>query len=232
MDFPSPLKPAKLIKRYKRFLADMEFADGTVETVHCPNPGTMIGLAEPGFRTWVSQSTNLKRKLKHTWEVVEADDTLVGINTNLPNKLLEEAIKAGGINALQGYSKLCREVKYGQNSRIDILLEQPDRPACFVEIKNVHLCRQPGLAEFPDCVTARGAKHLRELTDMVAQGHRAVMVFLVQRNDCTAFAPAADIDPTYAHELAAARKSGVEVLCYDCEVSLDKITVQKPLDVS
>jgi len=191
----------------------------------------MMGLSDPGSDVWVSLSDNAKRKLKHTWELVRADGTLVGINTGLPNRLVRDAIKSGRIKELDGYARARREVGYGDNSRIDILLEDDDRPPCFVEIKNVHLRRTPGLAEFPDCITSRGAKHLRELSVMAARGNRAVMLFLVQRSDCREFAVARDIDKTYGEELDRAKNAGVEILCYDCSVEIDGINVNKSLAV-
>src|SRR5262249_51723175 len=170
MRFPAPLLPATLVKRYKRFLADVVLPTGETVTVHCANPGSMIGLAAPGARVWLSKSANPKRKLAHSWELIEVDfgtgAELVGINTAHPNALAVEAIAAGAVPELAGYAGLRREVKYGRNSRVDILLEHPQRPPCYVEIKNVHLMRRAGLAEFPDAVTKRGAKHLGELADM------------------------------------------------------------------
>ncbi|MAB69428.1 MAG: DNA/RNA nuclease SfsA, partial [Oceanicaulis sp.] len=163
MRFPAPLHPGVLIKRYKRFLADVTLDTGDTVTAHCPNPGSMMGLKEPGSRCWLSHADDPRRKLKYTLEVLEADGALVGINTHRPNALAEEAIREGRIPSLSGYGSLRREVRYGVNSRIDLLLESEDRPACYVEVKNCHLMRTPGLAEFPDSVTTRGAKHLGEL---------------------------------------------------------------------
>ncbi len=231
MQFPDPLIRGTLLRRYKRFLADIELEDGAQVTAHCANPGAMLGLKDAGAEVWLSPSRNPKRKLKFSWELIWANGGLVGINTAHPNGIAAEAIEAGEIALLQGYETLRREVKYGQNSRVDLLLEQPGRPDCYVEIKNVHLMRQTGLAEFPDSVTKRGAKHLVELGDMVAAGHRAVMLYLVQRGDCDRFAIAGDIDPTYAEELHRAMGSGVEAICYDCQIDTTGIQVRKPLQL-
>ena len=229
MKLPSPLARGTLLKRYKRFLADIELETGEMVTAHCANPGAMLGLNDPGLACWVSTSDNPKRKLKHSLELVEADGALVGINTSYPNRIAEEAVQSGAVEALTGYGSLRREVKYGKNSRIDLLLEDEARPPCYVEIKNIHLMRTPGLAEFPDCVTARGAKHLVELADMVDQGARAVMLFIVQRGDCKSFRTAGDIDPAYHEGLLRAAAAGVEVLCYDCNVTPEEITLARPL---
>lgn len=226
-----PLTEGRLIKRYKRFLADIELSDGTLITAHCPNPGSMMGLKEPGRPVWVSKSDNPKRKLAYTLELMQADGTLVGINTNHPNMLVFEAIEAGVISELSGYASLKREVKYGKNSRIDILLKSETDDHCYVEVKNVHLMRTSGLAEFPDSVTARGAKHLAELSDMVALGHRAVLVFPIQRGDCHRFQLANDIDPAYAAAYTSAKRAGVEFLCYRCDVTPHSITVAERIPI-
>ncbi|TYC65354.1 DNA/RNA nuclease SfsA [Stappia sp. BW2] len=232
MKFSTPLVSGRLVKRYKRFLADVVLDDdGGAITAHCANPGSMLGLKEPGARVWLSISDNPKRKLKYSWEVIEADGSLVGINTAHPNKLVEEALQAGRIAELAGYENLRREVKYGKNSRIDILLEASDGAKTYVEVKNVHLMREAGLAEFPDSVTARGAKHLVELSDMVAEGHRAAMVFLVQRPDCSRMSLADDIDPGYAAAFADARRAGVEAFAIGCDVRLDGIDAVKPVEI-
>jgi sugar fermentation stimulation protein A len=230
MRLPLPLIEGRLVRRYKRFLADVELAGGEIVTVHCANPGAMTGLAEPGMKVFLSRSANLKRKMPLSWELVEADGGLVGINTAHPNRLAEEAIRAGAIPELDGYAALAREVRYGRQSRVDFVLTDPDRGAAYVEVKNVQLLRQPGLAEFPDSVTARGARHLDELSAMVAAGHRAVMLFLVQRNDTTRFALARDIDPAYGAAFDRARNAGVEMLAYACEVTPDAITVGAAID--
>ncbi len=228
MRFPTPLLPGRLIKRYKRFMADVELQDGEQVTAHCANSGSMLGLMQPGSRVWLSRATNPKRKLRFTWELVEADGALVGINTALPNKLAEEAIAAGRIPQLTGYASIRREVPYGRNSRIDLLLEAPGEPKCFVELKNVTLKRDGG-AQFPDAVTARGTKHLGELAERVRAGERGVMFYLVQREDCGMFSIATDIDPDYDKALGAALDAGVEVFCHACELSLEGIEVAAPL---
>ncbi|MEI2383957.1 DNA/RNA nuclease SfsA [Breoghania sp. JC706] len=226
-----PLVPGRLIKRYKRFLADIEFPDGSVITAHCANPGSMMGLASPGNTVWLSKSDNPNRKLTHSWELVEVGGVLIGVSTARPNALVEEAILAGVIPELSGYATLRREVKYGKNSRVDILLEDPDKPTAYVEVKNVHMMREPGLAEFPDAVTARGAKHLVELGDMVEAGHRAVMVYLVQYPTAERLAFARDIDPAYGEAFDLARSRGVEAVATVCEITQDEIRAVRPIPV-
>jgi len=235
MKFASPLIKATLIKRYKRFLADVRLENGDEITAHCANPGAMLGLKEPGSTVWLSPASNPKRKLKYSWELIETNDydkkTLVGINTSLPNKLAEEAILNGTIKELQGYSNLRREVEYGQNSRIDILLENEAETeqikSCYVEIKNVHLLRQENKAEFPDSVTSRGAKHLNELSDMVKNGNRAVMLYLIQREDCKNLSLATDIDSKYHEAFLKAKEAGVEAIAYKCSLTTEEIKVTK-----
>jgi len=229
MEFTTPLLRGSLIKRYKRFMADVELDDGGQVTAHCANSGSMLGLTTPGSEVWLSPADNPKRKLKYTWELIRDGDGLVGINTSHPNALVAEGVTGGAIAELAGYDSLRREVKYGRNSRIDLLLEADDRPPCYVEVKNVHLKREAGLAEFPDSVTARGTKHLGELADMVDQGARAMMVYLVQREDCARFAVAADIDPAYNQALDEARARGVEAVCYCCKINPAGIEVSHSL---
>ncbi|MEM7620714.1 MAG: DNA/RNA nuclease SfsA [Pseudomonadota bacterium] len=235
MQFSQPLIPARLMKRYKRFLADAELENGDVITAHCANPGAMLGVKEAGSKIWLSESTNPKRKLKYSWELIEVANgktpTIVGINTAHPNKLVEEGILTGEITELQGYDTLKREVKYGTNSRIDILLTDPQKKNCYVEVKNVHLVRKKKLAEFPDSVTARGAKHLHELCDMIKEGHRAVMVFLIQRNDVQQIDIASDIDPNYNTAFQMARENGVEMLAYKCKLTPQSINIAAPVTV-
>ena len=236
MRLPSPLLRGTLIERYKRFLADVRLDDGRQITASCPNTGSMLGLATPGATVWLSESANPARKYPYTWELVEADlgagPTLVGINTGHPNRLVAEALEARRIRSLAGYPALRREVRYGRNSRIDILLECPKRGLCYVEIKNVHLSRRHGLAEFPDSVTARGAKHLVEMSEMVRNGHRAVMVFLIQRGDARKLALARDVDPNYGLAFDAAVRAGVEAIALRCRMSLHEITVEKAVPMA
>ena len=229
MRFSDPLIPGRLIKRYKRFLADIELAGGEVVTAHCANPGSMTGTDAPGSDVWLSPARNPKRKLAYTWELIRADSgALVGINTQIPNKIAEEAINDGRIVELAGYRTLRREVGYGKNSRIDFLLESPGRPTCLVEVKSVTL-RRGDDCQFPDSVTARGRKHLLELAGQARSGRRAVMLYLVQRGDCGAFSIAGDIDPAYQDALGKAIESGVEAYCYRCPPSLEGIEVEAPL---
>jgi sugar fermentation stimulation protein A len=231
MRFPAPLTEGRLLRRYKRFLADVELASGEVVTAHVANPGAMLGLAEPGMRVLLSRSASLTRKLPWSWELVEAAGALVGINTAHPNGIVAEAIAEGAVPELAGYDILRREVRYGKNSRIDILLSGAGKPDTYVEVKNVHLSRVPGLSEFPDSVTARGAKHLAELSDMVAAGHRAVMFYFVHRGDTTAFRLARDIDPAYAAAFDRALAAGVEMLAYQCRVTPEEVAVTRRLPV-
>ena len=235
MRFPSPLIRGTLIQRYKRFLADVRLDDGRLVTATCPNTGSMIGLTAPGSVVWLSESDSPTRKYRHTWELVEADlgkgPLLVGINTGHPNKLVAEALEAKRIKHLAGYAGLRREVKYGRNSRIDLLLECADKGLCYVEIKNVHLSRRHGLAEFPDSVTERGVKHLREMSDMVRAGHRAVMVFLIQRSEAKRLSLARDVDPGYGAAFDAAAAAGVEMIALRCKMSPEEILVDKPVPI-
>lgn len=232
MRIPHPLFAGRLIKRYKRFLADIALDDGRTIIAHCANPGSMLGVAAEGARVWAHEHGDDRRKLAFSWELVKIGETLIPINTANPNKIVFEAIKAGAIPELAGYENIRREVKYGAASRIDLLLDGGRRrKPCYVEIKNVHMSRRPGLAEFPDSVTKRGAKHLKELAAVVAAEARAVMLFIVQRGDCCTFRPAADLDPDYAAALYAAAGAGVETLCYDCEVMLSEVVLRKALEI-
>lgn len=223
MRFSPPLVPATLVQRYKRFLFDAVLEDGTPITGSCPNTGSMRGLTTPGSRIWLSEHDSPTRKYRHVFEMIEANGEVVGVNTGMPNRLTEEAIRAGLVPSLSCYSTILREQKYGRNSRIDFLLKQDGLPDAYVEVKNVHFSRQPGLAEFPDTVTKRGAKHLEELGDMAEAGHRAVMIYLIQRADCETFSICADLDPFYAASFVRARNRGVEAYALRCRVKRESI---------
>ncbi len=230
MEFPHPLRRATLIRRYKRFLSDHRLDDGSAVTAHVANPGAMTGLLADGAETWLSPAMNPKRKLPFGWEMVRVGAGLVGVNASRPNGLVAGALAAGAIPALAGYGRIRREVPYGERSRVDFVLEAEGRPPCYVEVKNVHLRRGPHAA-FPDSVTARGTRHLRELAQAAAEGARAVMLYIVQREDCARFTLAADIDPTYAAAFAEARARGVEALCHACRLSTEGIAVDRALPI-
>ncbi len=220
MQFQTPLIPATLIRRYKRFLADVRLDGGREVVAHCPNPGSMIGLKDEGLRVWLEPNDDPKKKLKYGWRLVEfPNGHFVGIDTAVPNKAVKAALITGQVQELSSYKTVRPEVKYGENSRIDFLLTQDGLPDCYVEVKSVTLMRQNGLAEFPDSVTARGAKHLNELANMVAQGHRAVMLYLVQRTDCHGFDLARDIDPAYGAAFDKAVARGVQVICISTKIT-------------
>lgn len=230
MRFQTPLVPATLIRRYKRFLADIRFDDGSEAVAHCANPGAMSGLADPGTRIWVEPNDDPKKKLKYGWRLVDhGDGHFTGVDTGLPNRALKAALIARQIPELAAYAQVLPEQKYGEKSRIDFLLRGDGLPDAYVEVKSVTLCRQPGLAEFPDTVTARGARHLRELAEMARAGHRAVLFYLVQRTACTRVSVAADIDPAYAAACTAATSAGVEVLAYATRISSENIAIGQKL---
>lgn len=229
MKLPHPLTPGLLLRRYKRFLADVELSDGTVVTAHCANSGSMLGCAAPGSPVLLSRSDNPARKLPHTWELVHADDCWIGINTGLPNRLAREGIEQGVVSELQGYERIRQEVCYGaERSRIDLLLEEPG--LCYVEVKNVTLV-EDGVARFPDAVTTRGQKHLRELMAMVESGARAVNFFVVQHGNARTVTPADSIDPAYGKLLRRAADAGVELLAYQASVTPTEIILCRPLPV-
>lgn len=232
MQFHEPLIEGILIKRYKRFLADIELQDKRIITAHTPNTGSMTGCCTPGSRVWLSRHNNPARKYSFSWELVEAKDgVLVGINTGMANSLVMEGLQNGVITGFEGYRTLRKEVKYGlENSRIDFLLEDRSGTACFIEVKNVTLA-DDNIAYFPDAVSARGAKHLRELQAMVARGDRGIIIYCVQRRDAEEVRPAAMIDPEYATTLQAALKNGVEAMAYQARVSPASITISRPLPV-
>ena len=220
----------RLLRRYQRFLAEVALPNGQSVTAHCPNTGSMQGCAEPGSRVWLSDSGSTTRKYPLTWELVEADGGLVGLNTNLSNRLVREAIENGIITELQGYPVMRSEVRFGaENSRVDLLLEG-NGPACWVEVKNVTLA-EDGIARFPDAVTARGTKHLRELAAMAEAGHRAVLCFCVQRDDVQEVRPADHIDPLYGRTLREAMARGMEAIAYRAEISPEGIELRHWLPV-
>jgi len=232
MRFQTPLVPARLIRRYKRFLADMLLADGTEITAHCANPGSMMGLKDPGINCWLEPNDDPKKKLKYGWRLVEHDGGhFTGVDTALPNRMLRERLIARRVPELADYTLVHPEVKYGEKSRIDFLLTGDGMPDAYVEVKSVTLSRQTGLAEFPDSVTTRGARHMDELASMAAQGHRAMVFFLVQRTDCAQVSLAGDIDPNYAQSFAKARAAGVEVIAYDCAITPEGVVLRNRLPV-
>ena len=229
MLLPQPMAHGRLVQRYKRFFADVILDDGREIITHCPNPGAMLGLNTPGLGVWVSPADGAKRKLPWTLELVEVDGGLVGINTMHPNRLVAEALAGGAIPELSGYASHRPEVKFGQASRVDFLLEGPGRAPCWLEVKNCHLMRSPGLAEFPDCVAARSLKHLRELEAMVSEGDRAAVLFVIQRTDCETFAACHELDPAFARGLAQAADAGVEVLAYACDMTVEGVRISRPI---
>ena len=231
MKYDPPLIRAVLIRRYKRFLADVTLEDGREVVAHCANPGAMTGLAQAGTIVWLEPNDDPKRKLRYSWKLAEIDGALIGIDTALPNKVVGAALRAGQVPSLAGYNTVRAEVKYGENSRVDFLLTAEGLPDCYVEVKSANLCRKAGLVEFPDTVTTRGAKHMAELAAMVAQGHRAVVLYLVQRTDCSAFAVARDIDESYGMAFSAALGAGVEALCHRAILSLEGASFGEALPI-
>jgi sugar fermentation stimulation protein A len=230
MKFSRPLISGKLIQRYKRFLADVQLDSGEVVTAHTANSGSMMGLTSPGNQVFLSYEDKATRKLHYSWEIVRSGSTLVGVNTSLPNKLVEEGIPLGVIKELRGYGEIRREVPYGKNSRIDLLLSKGGKAKCFVEVKNVTLVEE-GKALFPDAVSERGQKHLLELAEVVKQGHRAVLFYVLQRNDSKVVAPADHIDEEYGKILRMVAKNGVEVLAYQAQVTPEEIALTEKVEV-
>lgn len=235
MRLPAPLIEGRLVRRYKRFLADVELADGTVTTAHCANPGAMLGLHAPGNRVLLSASTNPARKLGFSWELVEADlpggPQWVGINTMRPNALVAEAFRAGLLAPLAGYTGLKPEVRYATASRVDFLATGEGLAPCHVEVKNCHLLRRPGLAEFPDCVAARSARHMRDLAQVVRDGGRAVVIVVVQMQ-AIRFDVARDLDPAFDRAFQAAREAGVAVHAYRCRVTPEEVAIAEEIPVA
>ena len=229
MRFQTPLVPARLIRRYKRFLADARLEDGREITAHCANPGSMMGLANEGSKIWLEPNDDPKKKLKFGWRLLDHENGhFTGVDTSVPNRAVKAALEAHEIDGLGEYETVRPEVKYGENSRIDFLL-QGGCPDTYIEVKSVTLCRRSGIAEFPDSVTKRGAKHLVELANMRAQGHRAIMLYLVQRTDCFKMTLASDIDPAYALAFKDARSAGVEVICLSTKITPEGVWVGGPL---
>jgi len=225
-----PLITGTLIKRYKRFLADVKLETGQTVTAHCPNSGSMKGCAIPGSQVWLSESDNPKRKYKYTWELIKVPGTMIGINTLVPNKLVKQSIENGLIQELSGYNRVKAEVKTSSHTRLDLLLENEDSQKCYVEIKNCTLVEE-GIAMFPDAVTTRGQKHLEELEHLVSQGHRGVIFYLIQRMDARGFKPADMIDKIYAQKLKKAVKNGVEIITRDTRINTQVIKVRNALPV-
>ena len=227
MKFETPLIPGKLIRRYKRFLADVQLEDGSIVVAHCTNSGSMISCIEEGARVYLSPAKDPKRKTRFTWEMIEINNSWVGINTSIPNQLVFEAVRDQEILQLTGYTFVKREVKF-EDSRFDVYAEN-EREKCFIEVKNVSM-KVGNAALFPDSVTTRGRKHLETLIRVKKQGIRAVMVYVIQRMDVNAFGPARHIDPEYADALEKALKAGVEVIALQAKVDPDGIQIIKELD--
>lgn len=232
MQFSTPLVRATLIKRYKRFLADCTLDTGETIVAHCANTGAMTGLKDEGLRVWLEPNDDPKRKLNYSWKFVEiSNGHFAGIDTALTNRLVKEALLAKRIPTLAPYANIRPEAKYGQNSRVDFLLTDDTLPDCYVEVKNVTLAAPDGWAEFPDTVTERGTKHLNELTEMVREGHRAVMLYLVQRTDCDKFRLAHALDPAYSAAYKTATAAGVETLAFACDITPTDIKLAAALPV-
>ena len=230
MRFDEPPLEGRFLRRYKRFFADVELPDGTVVTAHCPNTGSLLGCKVEGAPAWLRDSHDEKRKLRYTWQAIRIGSTWVNVETGLPNKVAHESIVAGRIGPLRGYAEARREVAYGNGSRIDVLLTKADGSRCYVEVKNTTLA-EGRIALFPDAVTERGLKHLRELVEVVRQGHRAVQLFFVSRGDVTRFRPADEIDPAYGEGLREAADAGVEILAYRARVEPLELAIDRKLKV-
>lgn len=229
IDWPK-LIPGTLVKRYKRFLADVKLENGELVTAHCPNSGRMKACSEPGRPVYLSFHDNPNRKLRYTWEIIDMPDSLVGVNTMIPNKLVKKSIEDGLVDEFKGYERVISEVKVGYGSRLDLLLEKRVGEKCFVEVKNCTLV-EDGAARFPDAVTARGRKHLLDLRRLATEGNRCAVFFLIQRMDAEEFRPADDIDPRYGVELRRARMSGVEILAYDVTIDMSRIVLNVHLPI-
>jgi len=232
MRFQTPLVPGRLIRRYKRFLADVRLDSGAEVTVHCPNPGAMLGLADPGVKIWLEPNDDPRRKLRYGWRLVDHENGhFTCVDTMVANRVVGAALRAGAVPGLLGYDSVRAEVKFGTRSRVDFVLSTPGQPDTWVEVKSVTLRGADGWAEFPDTVTARGTRHLAELTAMRARGQRAVMFYLVQRTDCTRFRLAPRLDPAYASAYDDARAAGVEVLCHTARITPEGVRLGPPIGV-
>lgn len=225
-----PLIEGRLLRRYKRFLADVELADGSVVVAHCPNPGSMKTMKDAGSKVWLSASDNPKRKLAYTWELIVSQEALTLVHTGRANEIVEEGLRAGVVRPLAGFDVLRREVRYGDKSRLDFQLQWKDA-SCFVEVKNVTMADGPGRSAFPDSVTARGSKHLRELMSIVAGGERAVLLFCCSRAGTRAIRPADEIDSVYGATLREAAAAGVEIMAYACRMSASELVLAEPVPV-
>jgi len=228
MEFQTELIPARLVRRYKRFLADVRLPDGREVTAHCPNPGAMTGLAEPGARVWLEPNEDPRKKLKFGWRLTELAQGFACIDTAVANRVVAEALAARAVPGLGSYATLRPEVSYGAGSRVDFLLDGPEGPL-HLEVKSVTLAREAGVAEFPDTRTARGEKHLRELAAVAAGGGRAALLYLVQRSDCTGATLAADIDPGYAAAASEAARAGVAMLAHGTEIGPGGVRIGRVL---
>ena len=229
MNFENKLLPGVFIKRYKRFFVDVQINNKLV-TAHCPNTGSMSGLLKKGNRVWLTKSLNPKRKLKYTLQIIETNKSKVGINTHLTNRILFSAFKDNLIKEFSDPIHIQPEVKFGNNTRFDFLIHKKNYKA-FVEVKNVTLVRKPNIAEFPDAVTTRGTKHIRELIKATKKGYKIFIIFIVQREDCKQFKIASDIDPEYSELLSRAIKKKLKIICYDCKFSLKGIKINKKIKI-
>ncbi|ABW67902.1 DNA/RNA nuclease SfsA [Desulfosudis oleivorans] len=229
--FWPPLIKGTLIKRYKRFLADVRLGNNRMVTAHCPNSGSMKACCEPGRPVYISRQNSPARKLKYTWELIDMPGSLVGVNTGIPNALVRRSIEKGYIHPLKGYDRVTPEVKTSAHTRLDLMLENTKTGGrCYVEVKNCTLVENR-TASFPDAVTERGKKHLLELQGLAANGHRCAMVFLIQRMDATTFRPADPIDPAYGRTLREVARSGVELYAYDVNIDLERIIIGRRIKI-
>ena len=228
MQFKTNLIKGKLVKRYKRFLADVVLNDGKQVTVHCPNPGSMMNLTTEGAVVWLEPNDDPKKKLKYGWRLVESNNQAICVDTTVANQVVREALEKKEISQLN-YQSLKPEVKYSDNSRVDFLLSSPNQHT-YLEVKSVTLVREKGIAEFPDSITKRGSKHLEDLSKMVASGHKAVLLFLCMRSDVDRVRIAADLDSIYYANIKAALKSGIQVICYDSQVTKFGVSLGKPIE--